>query len=690
MMFTYAPLDRTKSEIRVLRLQPSEDADSPLEGSLEHISLNIDSDYEAISYTWGDNVKTNRISFGGVDFAITSNLAAALRVLRRKESDRSLWVDAICINQDDIPERSQEVLRMLSIYQHASKVVVWLGEASEDSSSAIIYLRNLAATQKIRENFSLPRKAVILFFKTLSKALSILAASVEAVEARPLGTVWVVAYLTNWIPHVRFLTPLIIRPFTYWKVLQLLMRAVQVYLLKAPRITDKFLYPPSDAALKGLTNFFSRPWFYRVWIIQEIAGAKDAIVVCGRDWLSWTEFCDACDEIYDMVAKTSTKNPFIDTGFNGTSPIRGLGRRRALGAPEADWSLMKLLVLFHCYRATDAHDKVYALLGLAKEIRANYDMTSHTMILPDYNDTLPVTFTAVVWFMVMNTSQLDILRCCEGAWRMKGLPTWVPDWTVIVPRGFNVPKTETKPYALDSDPSPSTPIARFNDDLTTMTVRGFLIGHFVDDGHVMYSTKDPAGPDQLKKFGINFDWILWFARHAQSLFIRSGLGSLLLTSIFNVVGYFSPELKPSLALYKEMFADLGRQWDEDFSADKAKPKEGREEALPISGHNLFHNMVPGQEEEEFANQSFTWEHTLEEVKLRPPQCHTYSPQARKGDLICLLIGAGEPYLLREVEGTGDFLLVGAARVGPFVKYIWRDCEREYAEGKLELKDFVLR
>jgi hypothetical protein len=82
---------------------------------------------------------------------------------------------------------------MLSIYQHASKVVVWLGEASEDSSSAITYLRNLAAPQKIRENFSLPRKAVISFFTTLSKAFSVLVASLEVVEARPLGTAWVVA-----------------------------------------------------------------------------------------------------------------------------------------------------------------------------------------------------------------------------------------------------------------------------------------------------------------------------------------------------------------------------------------------------------------------------------------------------------------------------------------------------------------
>ena len=257
-------------------------------------------------------------------------------------------------------------------------------------------------------------------------------------------------------------------------------------------------------------------------------------------------------------------------------------------------------------------------------------------------------------------------------------------------RNFNVHKTLTKPCALDSDPSPSTPIAQFNDDLTTMTVRGFLIGHLVDDGSVMYSTKDPASPDQLTEFGVNIIWIAWFVGHCLTLPIRSGLFSLLLTSICNVVVYFGSELKPVLALYKEVFADLGRQWDGALSANMTKPKEGREEAIPISAHNVFHHMVPGQEEEEFANKSFEWEHTLEEVKLRPQPCHTFSPQARKGDLICLLIGAGEPYLLREVEETGDFLFVGAASVGPFVKYIWRDCEREYIEGKLELKDFVLR
>jgi len=127
-------------------------------------------------------------------------------------------------------------------------------------------------------------------------------------------------------------------------------------------------------------------------------------------------------------------------------------------------------------------------------------------------------------------------------------------------------------FMSSSDPSPSTPIARFNDDLTTMTVRGFVVGYYADDGHVIYSTQDKAGTNQLNKFGLNFDWILWFAGHTQSLIVRSGLGGFFLNSIFGVIGYFVPESKPSLALCKELFADPGQQYSEDFEANKAKPK----------------------------------------------------------------------------------------------------------------------
>jgi hypothetical protein len=54
-----------------------------------------------------------------------------------------LWVDALCINQDDIPERSEQVNKMGSIYTNARRVVLWLGEEADDSTSALTTLRSL-------------------------------------------------------------------------------------------------------------------------------------------------------------------------------------------------------------------------------------------------------------------------------------------------------------------------------------------------------------------------------------------------------------------------------------------------------------------------------------------------------------------------------------------------------------------
>jgi hypothetical protein len=61
---------------------------------------------------------------------VTANCEAALRKLRNRDSERILWIDAICINQDKTLERNHQVTLMRDIYSKASRVVVWLGKAS--------------------------------------------------------------------------------------------------------------------------------------------------------------------------------------------------------------------------------------------------------------------------------------------------------------------------------------------------------------------------------------------------------------------------------------------------------------------------------------------------------------------------------------------------------------------------------
>ncbi|KZL81841.1 hypothetical protein CI238_01793 [Colletotrichum incanum] len=127
--------------IRLLRLLPGRFHD-PLRGELKVVNLASKPDYEALSYTWsdlnGDTRKSQSIYIGERcdSLAITSNCANALRRLRSPSWSRDLWVDAICINQDDTRERSHQVGIMQNIYATAARVLVYLGEDPEDLNPA--------------------------------------------------------------------------------------------------------------------------------------------------------------------------------------------------------------------------------------------------------------------------------------------------------------------------------------------------------------------------------------------------------------------------------------------------------------------------------------------------------------------------------------------------------------------------
>jgi hypothetical protein len=107
--------------------------------------------YEALSYTWGDDKITDvghvrdREDSGKpcMTLGLRPNLAFALRNLRHSDETRVLWIDAICINQDDIKERNEQVKRMTNIYTLAERVVIWIGEESNSSKLALSTLEHI-------------------------------------------------------------------------------------------------------------------------------------------------------------------------------------------------------------------------------------------------------------------------------------------------------------------------------------------------------------------------------------------------------------------------------------------------------------------------------------------------------------------------------------------------------------------
>jgi len=143
--FRYAPLPGPRS-IRVLVLQPARKAYHPVQFFFKETSLEGDSGprlcYEALSYTWGAPRGTRPILCEGRAILVTPNCEQALLHLRQKFRPRNLWIDAICIDQQSVSEKNQQVPMMGDIYRRASRSILWLGRDMDAQLSAV--LRNAA------------------------------------------------------------------------------------------------------------------------------------------------------------------------------------------------------------------------------------------------------------------------------------------------------------------------------------------------------------------------------------------------------------------------------------------------------------------------------------------------------------------------------------------------------------------
>ncbi|KAK0716794.1 heterokaryon incompatibility protein-domain-containing protein, partial [Lasiosphaeria miniovina] len=136
-----------KGSVRLLRLLPHSDKNSHIQCRLTTFPM-LDSasthPYESLSYVWGSDDNKQPIYVDGDELYITANLHVALSHLRHCFLERILWVDAICINQDDKDEKGRQVQLMAKIYSKASRVIVWLGEEADGSDQALEDIRAAA------------------------------------------------------------------------------------------------------------------------------------------------------------------------------------------------------------------------------------------------------------------------------------------------------------------------------------------------------------------------------------------------------------------------------------------------------------------------------------------------------------------------------------------------------------------
>ncbi|KAJ4304809.1 hypothetical protein N0V90_000337 [Kalmusia sp. IMI 367209] len=147
--FRHEPLDHDKPSIRLLSFSERCDEQDVIQCVMRHATIR--DRYICLSYCWGDDVPTNRILINGKEIYVRKNLFDFLKVAEKKEleekarpvgerrgrgvlRERWYWIDALCIDQDNVAERNHQVQQMGKIYARADRVLLWLGRAAEVGS----------------------------------------------------------------------------------------------------------------------------------------------------------------------------------------------------------------------------------------------------------------------------------------------------------------------------------------------------------------------------------------------------------------------------------------------------------------------------------------------------------------------------------------------------------------------------
>ncbi|KAF4446834.1 putative ankyrin repeat domain protein [Fusarium austroafricanum] len=146
-LYQYQPLTK-ESSIRVLELYPGKPGEI-LSFDLNEVQLNLNVSFEALSYEWKEKSGSVPVQCGDEKILITPNCKAAMERLRLESRSRYLWIDAICINQEDHQERTQQVAMMAGIFGAAEKVLMWHGEETESTRAAFEVIPTMARARRM-------------------------------------------------------------------------------------------------------------------------------------------------------------------------------------------------------------------------------------------------------------------------------------------------------------------------------------------------------------------------------------------------------------------------------------------------------------------------------------------------------------------------------------------------------------
>lgn len=614
----YQPLQHR--ETRIITLAPGEWNDR-IECALRTVSLDDNPSYEALSYCWGDPNDPKKLIFlQNQPFKATPSLESALRHLRHRDSERTMWIDAICTNQNDVAERTAQVQQMQDIYAHASHLVVWVGVASESEDSDL----GMETCRQVGEE---------------------------------------------------------LKEGDHWNI-----DLANVSLIKDPHQRKEAFDPKPWVAANRL---FRRNWFDRVWVpcsplhrqvsiaddlqqvIQEVC-MPDAQMsfVCGSKSVAWESVSRASSAIQRYGWKPEQQLALTQAGYdypNMDFPVNLVREvwKGPASVAEAECTLLKQLWHFKSRGCVDRRDKVYAILGICKDLRRG-DITV------DYAASVARVYSDVSRFIITRDRSLKLLSACQSYGSdVIGLPSWAPDWRIEA--RFRPIRPVCSWTGDDQsgvfNASGSLPArVDISADLRTMTAQGLPVGKIAVLGtHIENDGDTTETPVTLKRmFTLFQDW--WpLAKNHTPAFTADGerRADAFWRTIITDMNSFAQ--KATRSVEGAQF----RLWMGLSSPAAFEPEDLVEPAPQFMGFIASFRQAT-------MNRRFF---VTEEGRMG------LGPRLIvPGDLVCVLLGSQVPFVLRrKVDGDG-YVLVGECYCHGVMD---GETVRGLDEGEVALRDFVL-
>ena len=383
--YQYATLQDRQIRLVILHPHSAMKEHSPLRVNITIENLNPDLEFEALSYAWGDATDLHPLDSSDGLHHITTNLRDALINIRPADSPRRLWIDALCINQQDEKEKEQQIALMRQIYGTAKSTIIWLGEEADDAEMAVFYFNDMEwrLRTKLAEylNARLPIEDMSTLIGDIDKSFG------QSLE-----------YLFQGFDRLR--------------------------------------------TQRAIAKFLARPWFRRAWVVQEFVVSNNVQMRCGDMVCTWAfaiqTFMYAFEEAqlsWHGCIEPSDREHM----FQGVQQMLQMHQHansfRKDGRPKGGIAgLFKLLQTYRAAQTSMPEDKVWSLLGFLQDsgTDAGSSIWMQDLIQAISGKAKKEMYTNLACLFVdAGKGEVVLNEAAKSSRNTSEMCSWVPDWSEL-------------------------------------------------------------------------------------------------------------------------------------------------------------------------------------------------------------------------------------------------------------------